>query len=83
MAAKHIATYPIYGTNPFTGRAMVNNRIGTGYIYSVDEISKKRAHLEQYGHPLRLRWRNDECWADALEQMKAAEHPDSDITLFA
>jgi hypothetical protein len=58
---QHIATYPLYGSHPISLRVDTSNRIGTGYIYSVDEIPKIQERLDKYGHPLRLRWRNEEC----------------------
>jgi hypothetical protein len=62
----HIATYPIYGSDPLSLRIDTRNRVGTGYIYSVDEISKIRARMDKYGHPLNIRWRNEECRIAAL-----------------
>lgn len=61
--AKHIATYPIFGTNPITGQVW-NKRVGTGYIYRPEQIEAEEIRLARCGHPLRLRWRNDECRAD-------------------
>ena len=61
MSAKHIATYPLYGSNPITLRVQTRNRIGTGYIYDVADIEKIRQRLDKFGHPLRIRWRNAEC----------------------
>lgn len=70
MAAKHIATYPLYGSNPLSLRVDTSNRVGTGYIYSVDQIDKIADQLGRYGHPLRIRWRNEECRKMAMMQMK-------------
>lgn len=78
---KHIATYPLYASNPITG-ATLRRRIGTGYIYRPEEIKERGAHLERYGHPLHLRWRNEECrqialdfFANNLATERAASHP--------
>lgn len=65
MNAKHIATYPIYGSNPISGHVW-NKRVGTGYIYNVAQIATLRDRLSERGHPLKLRWRNEECRAAAL-----------------
>jgi hypothetical protein len=54
MSRKHIATYPLFGQ--FTGA-----RVGTGYIYTVDQIEKVRTRLAAQGQSLSLRWRNKEC----------------------
>jgi hypothetical protein len=70
MAAKHIATYPLYGSNPITGRIW-KNRIGTGYINKPEQIEPERERLAKYGHPLNLRWRNEECRALYLEWIEA------------
>ena len=67
---KHIATYPLYGSNPLNLRVDTKNRVGTGYIYSADEIQKIEERLARAGHPLRIRWRNDECWAAAMETLE-------------
>ena len=71
MAKKHIATYPLYGSHPISLTVNTRNRVGTGYIYSVGEISKIRDRLERYGHPFNIRWRNDECWKAALSEMQS------------
>lgn len=68
MSKKHIATYPLYGSNPISLRCNTSNRIGTGYIYSPDEIPGIEERLNKYGHPLRIRWRNEECRIAALSQ---------------
>lgn len=70
MAKKHIATYPLYGSQPISLRIDTRNRIGTGYIYSPDEIAALEKRLTDCGHPLRIWWRNDECWRSALEWHK-------------
>jgi hypothetical protein len=70
MAKKHIATYPLYGSNPLSLRVDTRNRVGTGYIYSADEIPAIEQRLAKYGHPFRIRWRNDDCWRAALSQTK-------------
>ena len=67
MAKKHIATYPLYGSQPISLRVDTRNRIGTGYIYSIDEIPALEERLNLRGHPLHIRWRNDECWKAALK----------------
>jgi len=67
MARKHIATYPLYGTFPMTGKVNTRNRVGTGYIYSHEQIAEREAFLATRDHPLRLRWRNDECYAAYCE----------------
>lgn len=61
--AKHIATYPLFGTNPLTGQIW-NKRVGTGYISKPEQVEIERARLAKYGHPLRIRWRNAECEAE-------------------
>ncbi len=66
MSKKHIATYPLYGSNPLSLRVDTRNRVGTGYIYSVDEIPALEGRLERVGHPLRIRWRNEECRVAAV-----------------
>lgn len=68
MAKKHIATYPLYGSHPISLRVDTSNRLGTGYIYSAAEIPKLEERLARTGHPLRIRWRNDECWKAALAE---------------
>ena len=68
---KHVATYPLYGSFPISGGYNTRNRIGTGYVYSFDDIDALEARLRSKGHPLRLRWRNDDvhtefcAWANA------------------
>ena len=64
ITKKHVSTYPLFGHHPLSIRVDTNNRVGTGYIYSFDQIAKEEARLAKYGHPMRLRWRNDECYAD-------------------
>jgi hypothetical protein len=68
--SKHIATYPLYGSNPISGRVWTNNRVGTGYITKPEQIEAERQRLESRGHPLRLRWRNDECRAQYHEWLE-------------
>ena len=53
MNKNHIATYALPG---ITGR-----RVGTGYIYSPEEITSIREQFLKIGYPFNLRWRNDEC----------------------
>lgn len=65
-AAKHYATYPIYGTCPLTGRVRTNNRVGTGYITKFEQVAELQKRLAPRGHPLRLRWRNEECRREYL-----------------
>lgn len=66
MSKKHIATYPLYGTFPISGRVNTSNRVGTGYIYSPAEIDALEQRLESRGHPLRIRWRNEKCRVAAV-----------------
>ena len=73
MSQKHFATYPIYGTNPITGEVW-NNRVGTGYITKFEQIEPERARLQRRGHPLNLRWRNDDC-RRAYTDWLAAQEP--------
>lgn len=68
-AKKHIATYPLYGSNPITGAVWTHKRVGTGYIYEPEDIAKKQADLAKYGHPLNLRWRNEECRLAAMARL--------------
>jgi hypothetical protein len=68
MSKKHIATYPLYGSHPISLRVQTNNRVGTGYIYSADEIPALEERLGRVGHPLRIRWRNDECYRASVGQ---------------
>lgn len=70
---KHIATYPLYRTHPLSLAVMTGsrNRIGTGYLYSAEDIDKVRRRLAERGHPLHIRWRNDECRADYIEECRA------------
>lgn len=68
--AKHIATYPLYGTNPITGRIW-KKRVGTGYINKPEQIEKERRRLYAVGHPFNIRWRNDECRAQYLEWLES------------
>lgn len=68
--AKHLATFPLFGTNPMTGRIW-NKRVGTGYIQKPEQIEAESKHLAKYGHPLNLRWRNDECRAEYHEWLEA------------
>lgn len=70
MSRKHIATYPIYGSHPLSLEVDTSNRLGTGYIYKASEIKEIEQRLAKTGHPLRIRWRNDECWHAALEELK-------------
>lgn len=74
MSRKHIATYPMYRTHPLTGQVLTGsrNRIGTGYLYDAGDIEKQREHLAKYGHPLHIRWRNDECRRAYLQTAKSA-----------
>lgn len=69
-ARKHIATFPLYGRHPFSLEVDTRNRIGTGYVYDAEDIERRRAFYEQYGHPFRLRWRNETCRA-AIEHAEA------------
>lgn len=66
MARKHLATYPLYGAFPISLKINTGNRVGTGYIYSADDIAPLRERLEARGHPLRIRWRNEECRLAAI-----------------
>lgn len=50
---KHIATYAVLG--------VTGNRVGTGYLYSPEEIQKARDQYAKYEYPFHMRWRNDEC----------------------
>lgn len=68
--SKHIATYPIYGTHPITGQVW-NKRVGTGYINKPEQIEIQRERLARYGHPLKLRWRNEECRAEYFAWLEA------------
>lgn len=70
--SKHIATYPIFGAHPITGQVW-NKRVGTGYIHKPEQIAAERERLARYGHPLRLRWRNDECLADYQDWLSARD----------
>lgn len=74
MSKKHIATYPLYGFSPLTLAVDTRNRVGTGYIYSSDEIQPLEQRLAKRGHPLRLRWRNDDCWRDHLKASEGSRH---------
>jgi hypothetical protein len=74
MAKDHIATYPIYGSSPM-GFVMTNNRIGTGYIFDPKEIPALDERLSARGHPLHIRWRNEECRRTAYSNPdRAANH---------
>lgn len=64
--AKHIATYPLYGTNPITGQVNTRKRVGTGYIYRPEQIENERNRLSRYGHPMRVKWRNEDCRREFL-----------------
>ena len=64
-AAKHYATYPIYGTNPLTGQVW-NKRLGTGYVTKFEQIAALDRRLAERGHPFRLRWRNEQCRQEYL-----------------
>jgi len=69
---KHIATFPLYGSNPITGKIW-NKRIGTGYINKPEQIEVERQRLARYGHPLKLRFRNDECRSQYHEWLERQE----------
>ena len=60
MAGKHIATYVLYSCHPLTLR-YTRHRVGTGYLYSIDDFVRVRKSLAERGHPFHFRWRNDEC----------------------
>ena len=68
--AKHIATYPLYasalsylcGGDP----AYTTRRVGTGYVYSVEDYYKVKHKLESRNHPFHPRWRNGQCRVDFL-----------------
>lgn len=68
MAAKHIATYPIFGTNPITGRIW-NKRVGTGYLYTTIQIVNTAERLAKDDHPFKIRWRNEECRLAAMKPL--------------
>ena len=57
---KHIATIPIYGTNPMTGTP-TKVQVGTVYAYTVEDILKEQKSRARYGIPCRIRWRNEDC----------------------
>lgn len=60
MSKKHVATFPLYATCPITLR-VTRRRIGTGYIYDYADLVKREAEMARKGHPVHLRWRNEEC----------------------
>jgi hypothetical protein len=70
MAAKHIATYPLYGTNPITG-AFWHKRVGTGYINKPEQVEAEEKRLRLRGHPFNIRWRNQECYADYIHWLES------------
>lgn len=72
---QHIATYPLYGTHPISLVVQTNKRIGTGYIYTHEQIDRERRRLDRYGHPLNLRWRNDECRTAYFDWLRSEAAP--------
>lgn len=66
---KHIATYPLYAQSlsSLMGGPLswdTKRRLGTGYIYGVEDYYKAKQHLESRNHPFRPRWRNDQCYEE-------------------
>lgn len=72
MAAKHLATYPIYGTHPIT-LAVTKRQVATGYIYDPKTYDRAARQMAKEGQPFRPRWRNDECRRQFEEMLRAEQ----------
>ena len=70
--ADHLATYPLYGHHPITGRPW-NRRIGTGYIQKPEGYQKAADRCAEMGVPFKPRWRNDKCRDEYFAWLKTQD----------